>query len=135
MAYATSDDFTRLGLRAATIAGIDSAVVTQHLEAASQWADTRLRKRYALPLDADTWGDDLRALVCQRAAWTLLRWRGFDPSRPSDEAVRLDAEDADKLLNRVAAYTADLNIPDAVNDAPSRPEEFAAISTRPRRGW
>ena len=131
MPYADATDFGRLGLPTAATTGV-TASIAEHLEAASRWADTRLRSRYTLPLTAGSWGDDLKELVCQRAAWTLLKTRGCDPNRPGDEAVRMGATDADKLLDKIAAGVAHL----AIAEAPT--ETFVAfmepLSDDPR-GW
>jgi phage gp36-like protein len=129
-AYADRTDLGRLGLKAAVTASLATSIIDEHLEAASRWADTRLRTRYLIPLAPGSWGDDLKEIVCARAQWTLLRFRGYDPTAPGDEAIRLTMTDADKLLDKVAANVAHLDI--AETTAQTFPVFMEPLSDDPR---
>lgn len=115
-AYANRTDLGNLGLAAGVIASIPTATQDEHLEKASRWADTRLRTRYPLPLAPGSWGDDLKEIVCVRATWTLLCFRGFDPDKPIDAAVKLRAAEVKELLKDVAAGVAHLAIAETAED-------------------
>jgi phage gp36-like protein len=123
-------DLGRLGLAAAVIASVATATQDEHLEAASRWADTRLRSRYPLPLAPASWGDDLKEVVCVRASWTLLCFRGFNPDRPDDVALKLRAAEVERLLRDVAAGVAHLAI--AETPAATFPSWMEPLSDDPR---
>lgn len=128
--YADRTDLGRLGLAAAVIVSVPTATQDEHLEAASRWADVRLRTRYPLPLAPGSWGDDLREVVCVRATWTLLCFRGFDPDKPQDAAVKLRATEVKELLKEVAAGVAHLAIVET--PAATFPSWMEPLSDDPR---
>jgi phage gp36-like protein len=129
--YAEIADRDRLGIIATAFAGLASTTVEAALDAASAMADGYLRDRYELPLGS--WSDDLRAAVCHIASWTLLANRGYDPSRGTDEVVRLQYEDAMRWLRDVSGGRARLG--SVVDATPSVDEgDTLAISNR-SRGW
>ena len=97
-AYATTTDFTALGLPAAALGSIDP---TAAIAAASARADGYLASRYTLPLV--TWGEDLRDAVCAIAAYTLLSQRGFNPDAAADANVRDRYLDAIRWLEGISA--------------------------------
>jgi len=107
VAYATRTDLHRVGLPAAALAGVSTVTQDAALEAASGLANAYIvRSGYDLPLS--TWPAGLTLHVCGIAAWVLLSTRGFDPSNPSDKAVRMRFDDAIKWLEKVAKGTVSL---------------------------
>ena len=135
MAYATRTDLTRFGLPAAALTGVADATQDAALEAASDVADSYLRSRYTLPLTG--YGDDLKRVVCNIAAWDLLSTRGYDPRAGNDEAVRDRHDSAVSWLKDVSAGRAAVS---GGNTTPtpsrtSRVSSGASVDSDTKRGW
>lgn len=76
--YATTAELANFGIPAAALTGISAAIQNQHLTLASGRLDSYLRGRYSLPL-AVPYPDEVKMAVCNIAAYTLLKRRGFNP--------------------------------------------------------
>lgn len=104
--------------------------VELNLDAASDWIDGYLRRRYTLPLTA--WKLDLRDACAAHAALKILTVRGFDPEDPADKAVVKASADATTWADNVAKGWIDPGVTD------SSDEEQAVdvvVASSPRRGW
>lgn len=117
MPYASMADLRALGLPEAVLASIPEAEQEAALEAASALADSYLRARYDLPLAA--WGRGLTRAVALIAAYDLMSRRGYDPTRPGQENLRMRYEDAIRWLEGVAAGKVDPGVVDATPEISS----------------
>lgn len=77
MAYATAEQFGRMGLAADSWWDAPDAV-SEELDAASSLADSYLRLHYATPLQVP-YPAALVQKVCHIAAYNLISTRGFNP--------------------------------------------------------
>jgi phage gp36-like protein len=127
-AYADPADFAVYALPSAALAAFSSGDQLAALERASRVADSYIRSRSAVPLG--TWGADLRAAVCDLAAYQLLTRLGFD-SADEGSAFRKRFDDALAWLRDVAKGVASVS-GDATTPAPT---PAARVRTSPRRGW
>jgi phage gp36-like protein len=129
MAYATPADLAQLGLAAGALAGVSLDAQTAALQSASDEADGYLSARYTLPLLV--WGGDLKLRVCELAAWTVLKTRGFDPAS-GDAALRDASTDARKWLADVSARRVNPRVTDS---SPTQTPAAPQVVSNPRRGW
>ncbi|MFO0607273.1 MAG: phage protein Gp36 family protein [Polyangiales bacterium] len=129
---ATLADLAAHGVASQTLAAIPDATRLEHLRAASGVAWGYLANRFTPPLL--TWGTELTQMVCDIAAWTLLRHRGFDPDKPADKAVLLGYEKAVAWLKAFGnGRGAVLGYADSTVE-PARPSRRSHLISRPRRG-
>lgn len=128
MPYASRADLHALGLPEAVLASIPDVEQEAALEAASALADSYLRARYDLPLAS--WGRGLTRAVALIAAYDLMSRRGYDPTRPGQENVRMRYEDAIRWLEGVAAGKVDPGVEDATPEVSSTAVQ---VVTRERR--
>ncbi len=128
MPYASRADLHALGLPEAALASIPDVEQEAALEAASALADSYLRVRYDLPLTS--WGRELSRAVALIAAYDLMSRRGYDPTRPGQENLRMRYEDAIRWLEGVAAGRVD---PGVVDAAPEVSSSAIQAVTRERR--
>ncbi len=133
-AYATRTDLQRMGVRAGALTGASTDEQDQHLDAASRWADTFLRARYALPLTG-TPDPALVEAVCARAAWTYLRANGFDAANASEVAIRDGAKEAEDMLKAVSESKRHLDIPETESDSFIAYQGGPEILSDDPRGW
>lgn len=127
-AYADVADLGTYALPSAALAAFSPADKTAALEAASRVADSYLAARSSVPLS--TWGTDLRAAVCQLAAYDLLTKIGFDS--PGDgSSFRQRRDDALAWLRDVSKGVA------VISGGATTPAPIAAarVSTSDPRGW
>ncbi|WP_003047195.1 DUF1320 domain-containing protein [Thermus aquaticus] len=117
MTYATQSDLFRLGLPEGALRGVSPSTIEDALEAASRLADSYLRARYDLPLAS--WGRGLTRAVALIAAYDLMSRRGYDPTRPGQENLRMRYEDAIRWLEGVAAGKVDPGVEDATPEVSS----------------
>lgn len=101
MAYATKTDLTTLSLPSGALTGISDLKIDAALEAASREADGYLNVPFRLPLIAH--GSDLKQKVCDMAAMTLMKARGFSPESADAEMFEAGRKAAIKWLEGVAA--------------------------------
>jgi phage gp36-like protein len=116
--YATQDDLARLGLTGRALLGVEPDTQDRALNAASRRCDGYLAARYSVPLIS--WSHDLVECTAAIAAWWVIRARGFDPSLPHDQALRLGFEDAIAYLERIASGQAELAPP--IEETPLPPD-------------
>lgn len=98
--YCTAADLASLGIRAEALRDIPIPDITTAIEAAGDEIDGYLGARYELPLRS--WGSDLRRHCAKMVVYDLVTVRGFNPSRPGDEQIRLGREDALTWLAHIA---------------------------------
>jgi|KBSMisStaDraftv2_1062788.scaffolds.fasta_scaffold499740_2 phage gp36-like protein len=133
--YATIADLEALGIAGDALAKISAPIKNQALGAASRLIDGFLAAQFVLPVTY--WGQDVRGVCCDIAAWRLLANRGFNPSgQGGDENIRLAYEDAMKLLNLWARD--DGARPDVIDSGAGKeqtPTAAPTVSSSPSRGW
>lgn len=130
MAYATRAQLAIHGLPAAVLAQVATASQDAILDAASDEADTYLRKRYGVPLSI--YGAALTKHVCAMAAYDLAYVLGVSPE--DVERLEARAEIARKWLRDVAKGIVEAT--DPANDAtPSVDESAPLISSADRVDW
>lgn len=117
MPYAELADLRALGLPSQALAGVDAGDQYAALEAASALVDSYLRVRYSLPLRS--WGRELVRVTALIAAYDLMSRRGYDPTRPGQENLRMRYEDAIRWLEGVAAGKVDPGVEDATPEVSS----------------
>lgn len=98
--YATRSELYRHGLPYQAVADVSLEDQQAALDAASTLADGYLSAKFTLPVT--TASIDLVIVVCQVAAWNLLRRRGFNPETGVDAAIRQGYDDSIRWLERVA---------------------------------
>ena len=133
--YAEQADLARYGLKSDTLAGIDSDLLDDALDAASDIATGLIGTgtRYTMPLTS--WGPDLKRAVCHIASLDILTVVGFS-YESSDKIYQDRADAALKWLNMVATGAADLvGAVDSTPDVADEDEANEAIvsSDCPRR--
>lgn len=135
MAYATTADLVRFGLPSAALTGVSSTTQDEAISAASAFADSYLRSRYAVPLTS--YGDDLSQCVCALAAESLLLTRGFDPNRANGDVIAQRADNARAWLRDVAAGRAAVS-GGVTTPAPTvyaRAASAPTVASSSERGW
>ncbi len=98
--YAAIADLTSLSIPSGALTGISAADQLAALAAASRVADGYLGPRFHLPLTQ--WGEDLRQVICDIAAYRLMKRRGFSPESGDAEQLRDSYEDAVRWLEQVS---------------------------------
>jgi phage gp36-like protein len=114
-AYCTSAQLAQYGIRAEALANIDSAVISANIAAASDVIDSYLRSRFELPLLA--WGSDVTGACAKIAVYEIMRSRGFNSARGSDERIKEAYDEAIKWLVDVSAERATPNVTDSSPNA------------------
>ncbi len=128
----TVTELAAYGLPEDATAGLDVDNMNAHLRGASRKADSYLANRgYALPLTA--YGDDLKQVVGQIAAWTILvSLRGVNPNDPGHAAIRMNHDDSIKWLLDVSEGRANLDV-QTTTPARKRTGTARVFSTNTRR--
>lgn len=114
-----------------TAPGASSAQVLNGILDASGEADSYIRKRYRLPLIS--WGQDLRSAVRRMARYYALGERGFDPTKPADQAIVGQYRDAIAWLKQVG--TGEAELVDVVDSSPSTQEAAPLHDGEAPRRW
>lgn len=109
--YVTRTEFLDQGLPSGALTDIANATIDAALLWASEVCDSYMRKRHLLPLTA--WGNDLRTLVCDLAAWRLLKRKGFNPAAPAHQAILKSYDEALLSLKDVAQGLTELGVTDS----------------------
>jgi len=128
--YATIADLTTYAIPSAALASISDAEKQAALDSASAVADSKLRGRYALPLQS--WDVDLRQCVASIAAYFLLVKRGYS-SVDSEDNYRKRYEDAMQWLDDVERQAAHPNVVPASSQTPQY--DAPKVLTGTLRGW
>lgn len=122
--YATTTDLDNCGLPASALSSIDSAVKQVALDDHSAEADGYIGDKVTLPLTAP-YDRTLVRMICFRAAWDLLCFRGYNPSDPSDAVVERRALMAEEWFKRVANGQIRLNVTQAAPES-LQPDVYTA---------
>jgi len=127
--YATLSDLTSCGLPPGCLSGISDEDKQLALDDHSAEADGYIGDKFQLPLTPPV-DRTLIRMICFRAAWDLLCFRGFNPSDPSDAVVERRALMAEEWLKRVANGQIRLSVTQAAPES-AQPDVF----TQPDRGF
>lgn len=129
--YATIAQLLQFALPAEAVQGISNTVLQAELDAASTWADSYLRGRYALPLVS--FDIELTMMVCYVAAYNIMASRGYNPEQGADSIYQSrwqQALDWFKAVQRQAIH------PNVVPQPTTDPTYgFPQVNTAPQRGW
>lgn len=98
------------------------------LDAASDWLDSYLARRYTLPLAA--WDSAVTGAAAAHAALAVLTARGFDPDVGADKAVLLASREASAWAELVAQGRV---TPRVVDASPEPAAVDVAVASSPRR--
>lgn len=105
--YATEAEFLNQSLPTEAFSTLPVGTIDKSLVWASSYANSKIKKRYTLPLTA--WGEDLRSAVCDLAGLRLLRIRGFKPGSGASQAVIDAAKEAKDWLEEISTGDAELD--------------------------
>lgn len=132
--YATRADLEAIGINPVAFQNIPDATVDANLLAASEEADNYMQARYRV-LDAplESWGSDLKRIVCRIAAYYLMSVRGYNPAAGADVNIRLGYEDAIDKLKGVARQSVHLNVVPAF--VQGSVQQLPQVRSGTPRGW
>lgn len=99
-AYATVEDLKAISLPPKVVESVTSEAAEAALEHASRLADSYIGTRFRLPIAA--WEADLTKVVCDIAAYGLMKRRGWNPGVADAEQIRLGYDDAVMWLKHVS---------------------------------
>jgi phage gp36-like protein len=134
--YCGADEFTRYGIRAEAIRGVEVSDLQAALAAQSRVIDGYLRSRYKLPLVA--WGEDIKLACARLAVEQVLMIRGYNPARPGDQQVADLASATRRLLERIPTnqYTPDVtDSSSGASEGVSAPAGSAQVFSDQSRGF
>lgn len=121
--YADATYLQSCGVPPIALRDITQAQMDLALAQASRFADTYLGQRYTLPLT--DWGDDLKQVVCQIAAFRILTFRGWKATDPVNDAIRLLYQEAVNTLKLVAQGIQTLTVVDTAPEPTYAPDAFS----------
>jgi phage gp36-like protein len=132
MAYATSTDFDRFGIRPEALPqSITAQDKDAAISAASGRADSYLGARFRLPISA--WGDDLRQAVCAIAAFELVASQvGFNPEAGHNMVLVTRKEDAIRWFEQVSRGHV---TPAGIVETPPPTSSVSRVKSNKQRGW
>lgn len=130
---ATAAEFDSFQLPSEALKDIPTPVKDRALQWASRKALSYVAKRKVLPLV--TWGDDLKAAVCELAGYYLVSRRGFAPNSGANEVIRESYEDAIAWLSDVSRGIAELV--DCVDSSQDQTTDIAGplVASDPIVNW
>lgn len=104
----TDAEMLALALAGEALEGIGSDVRDLHREAASDWVRGRLSPRYSSMLTTAAVSTECKQHIANRAAFTLLGRRGFNPSKGSEAQIAARMQDTVNWIDDVLHYRAEL---------------------------
>lgn len=128
-AYATTAQLEQFGLDSTVTATLAAGLAQAHLDAAASWLDGRIAARYpnaSLPLSSVTL--EVTQCVCERAAFSLLRFKKFDASAEGSSYEKR-AEALDAWADKIAAGLVSL-----IGSSPAATVQ-PRLTTRTPLGW
>src|SRR5262252_7544622 len=128
MGYATLSDLSTYGVVSTAFGQLTNPQLQAALDAASAYADSKMRGRYALPLQTPIDIAIVRAVV-HIAACDLLELRGFDPSNPGDQAAYNRKLLAIKYFDDVQRQAAHPAVVEALSPSPAIPNPLVLSSS------
>jgi phage gp36-like protein len=132
--YCTISELSKFGVRAEALRGISADDQQDAIDFASDKIDSYLGAQYTLPLI--NWESDLREACALIAVCNLLKVRGVNSSRPSDEQLFLDRDAVIKWLEKIAAGNLAPRVTDSSsNSTPGHVSGGARILSSPQRGY
>lgn len=102
-AYLDVDGFKTLSLMPSdSIDEIDLEWIDGQLAYWSRWIDSRLRKRYSVPFDADNTPEAVTGWLARLVTVRCFLRRGVDPTDQQFDVIRQDADDAKAEIDEAA---------------------------------
>ena len=133
--YATLADLGNLGFVSTAFGQLTNPQVQAQLQAASDYASSKMAARYSLPLLA--WDTSITQGVAQIATYQCMCLRGFDPANPGDVSARdlwIAARGFFDAVERQHAHPLVTESPMPTNQA--QPVYAAPlIISNPQQGW
>jgi phage gp36-like protein len=102
----TDAELLALGLASASLPDVSSTVRDLHRATASALVESRLARRYRLPLQEV--GADVKLAVAMVASYTLLAYRGYRPTPGAPDEIRQRYDAAMEWLEMVVDGRAEL---------------------------
>lgn len=134
-ALASLADMANFGFPPSAFGQISQPQIVAQLQAASDFANSKMAARYSLPLLA--WDTSITQAVVQIAAYQVLVLRGFDPNNPGDMAARdlwIAARQFFADVERQCAHP--LVTESAQPTAQAQPSYSAPmVTSQPLQGW
>ena len=129
--YASIDDLYRFGLQPFSVQNVPMSNLIAELEAASRYADSKMRARYSLPLLA--WDTTITMHVCRIAAYNILVTRGYNPEAGADIAITQRHQEALEFFDGVERQRTHPNVTQTPTSSPGvdMPQVLSGVS----RGW
>ena len=133
--YATLADLANLGFVSTAFGQLTNPQVQAQLQAASDFASSKMAARFSLPLLA--WDTSITQGVAQIATYQCMCLRGFDPANPGDASARdlwIAAREFFDAVERQHAHPLVTESPMPTNQA--QPVYAAPlIMSNPQQGW
>ena len=128
-AYATTAQLEQFGLDSTVTATLAAGLAQAHLDAAASWLDGRIAARYpdaSLPLSSVTL--EVTQCVCERAAFSLLRFKKFD-APDEGNSYKTQSKMLDAWADKIAAGLVSL-----IGSSPAATVQ-PRLTTRTPLGW
>jgi phage gp36-like protein len=131
--YCQTTDLPLYGAPATALSAIPGPTQTAQCIASSAFADSKLRARYQLPLQA--WGTDLTMYTAIHATYMLLVTRGYNPAAGADPNLRQRFEDALAGFDGVERGNTHPDVTPSVAPGQDPLHDEPRVVTSPVRGW
>lgn len=133
VAYATLTDLYALGMPLVAMGSVSVATQQKILDARNDYADTKMRARYKLPLLAP-YPPDLVQNICLLAAWDIWLVRGGNPAAGTDGQYETRGQMALKWFDDVERQRAH---PAVIETTGADTPAYAAplVISKPMQGW
>lgn len=129
--YASIDDLYRFGLQPLAVQNVPMANLIAELEAASRYADSKMRARYSLPLLA--WDTTITMHVCRIAAYNILVTRGYNPEAGADIAITQRHQESLEFFDGVERQRTHPNVTQTPTSSPG--VDMPQVISGTLRGW
>lgn len=131
--YAVLANLYVYGMPAVAMGAVLVSTQQSILDGRNDYADDKMRARYALPLRTP-YPVSLIQNICMLAAYDCMMVRGFNPAAGADVAIKERAEMALKWFDDVERQRAHPNVVEAAGGAgPGIPSP--SIISKPLQGW
>ena len=131
--YCQPSDLTSTGINPISLEDVSTPQQTAACQQASELADSYMRGRYALPLQA--WGGDITFRTAQIAVWMILKARGVNPDAGADSYWQTEYNDAIRWFEGVQRQSVHPDVTPASPSPGNATYDLPQVITQPQRGW
>lgn len=131
--YCTPADLVSTGINPVALLDVTNPQQLAACQQASEIADSYMRGRYALPLQA--WGADVTFRTAQIAVWMLLKSRGVNPESGADAYWQTEYNDAIRWFEGIQRQSVHPDVTPAVPQPGDPIHDLPQVITSPQRGW